>query len=61
MDVPEIHILAEIGEVYDCFISAVSGSLCSALEEKKYMYLVMSAYYIQLLYCSRNGYHYQEL
>lgn len=29
------YIEAEIGEVYDCFIFAVSGYLCSALEEKK--------------------------
>lgn len=61
MDVPEIHISAEIGEVYDCFIFAVSGYLCSALEEKKFIHLVMSASSVQLLYCSRNGYNYQEL
>lgn len=35
MNVPTIHIETEIGEVYDCFIFAVSGYLCPALEEKK--------------------------
>lgn len=34
MNVPTIHNEAEIGEVDDCFICAVSGYLCSALEEK---------------------------
>lgn len=55
------YIEAEIGEVYDCFIFAVSGYLCSALEEKKkYTHLVMSAYFILVLYCSRNGHDYMS-
>lgn len=60
MNVPTIHIEAEIGEVYDCFIFAVSGYLCSALEAKKYTHLVMSAYFILVLYCSRNGHNYMS-
>lgn len=60
MNVPIIHIEAEIGEVYDCFIFAVSGYLCPALEENKYTHLVMSAYFILRLYCSRNGHNYMS-